>query len=134
MISVSIKVKGTLEKIWNDFTNPEHIIHWNFASDDWCAPWAKNVLQVGGKFETRMQAKDGSFGFEFEGVYTEVTLYKGYTYKLEDGRNVIVSFEEVDEGVIVREYFDEEEENTVEGQKHGWQSILENFKKYSESK
>lgn len=133
MITVSIKVKGSLEKIWNHFTIPEHIIHWNYASDDWHSPWAKNDLRIGGKFTTRMEAKDGSFGFEFEGIYTEVVLYKGYTYELEDGRKIIVTFEEEDDYVTVREDFDAETENTDERQQYGWQCILDNFKKYSES-
>ncbi len=133
MITVSIKVKGSLEKIWNHFTIPEHIIHWNYASDDWHSPWAKNDLRIGGKFTTRMEAKDGSFGFEFEGIYTEVVLYKGYTYELEDGRKIIVTFKEEDDYVTVREDFDAETENTDERQQYGWQCILDNFKKYSES-
>ena len=133
MITVSIEVKGSIEKIWDYFTNSEHIVHWNFASEDWCTPWAKNDLHVGGKFATRMEAKDGSFGFDFEGIYTDVTLHKGYTYVLEDGRKIIVTFEEVDGNVIVREAFDAETENTIERQQYGWQCILDNFKKYSES-
>jgi len=132
VITVSIKVNGSLERIWNHFTNPEHIIYWNFASEDWCAPWAKNDLRVGGKFASRMEAKDGSFSFDFEGIYTEVTLHKGYTYELEDGRKIIVTFEELDGSVTVREDFDTEDENTIERQQYGWQCILDNFKKYSE--
>ena len=133
MITVSVKVKGRLEEIWDHFTNPEHIINWNFASEDWCSPRANNDLRIGGKFMTRMEAKDGSFGFDFEGIYTEVTEYKGYTYELEDGRLVVVSFEVIDGGVMVREDFDSESENTAEAQEYGWQCILENFKKYSEA-
>lgn len=133
MITVSIKVKGSLEQVWDHFTNPEHIIHWNYASDDWHSPWSKNDLRVGGKFTTRMEAKDGSFGFDFEGLYTEVELFKGYTYELEDGRNIIVTFEEEDGQVTIREDFDAETENSEERQRDGWQCILDNFKKYSES-
>lgn len=133
MITVSIKVKGSLEKIWDHFTKPEHIIHWNFASDDWHTPWAKNDLSVGGKFTSRMEAKDGSFGFDFEGVYTDVNMQKRYTYVLEDGRKIIVTFEVIDGSVIVREDFDAEKENTIERQQFGWQSILDNFKIYSEA-
>lgn len=133
MITVSTKVNGSLEKIWNHFTNPDHIICWNFASEDWHTPWAKNDLRVGGKFTSRMEAKDGSFGFDFEGIYTEVIPYKGYTYELEDGRKIVVTFEELEGNVIVREDFDAEDENTEERQQYGWQCILDNFKKYSES-
>lgn len=133
MITVSVKVKGSLEQIWDHFTNPEHIINWNFASEDWCSPKASNDLRVGGKFVTRMEAKDRSFGFDFEGLYTEVKEYKGYTYELEDGRQVIVSFEVIDGGVMVQEDFDAESENTSARQQYGWQCILENFRKYSEA-
>jgi len=133
VIAVTIKVNGSLEKIWDHFTKPEHVVSWSFASDDWATPWAKNDLRVGGTFTTRMEAKDGSMGFDFEGVYTEVTPFKGYTYELEDGRKIIVTFEEVEGGVIVREDFDAENENTHERQQYGWQCILDNFKKYSES-
>jgi len=133
MITVSIKVNGSLEEVWDHFTNPDHIVHWNFASDDWHTPWAKNDLRLNGKFVTRMEAKDGSFGFDLEGIYTEVTQYKGYTYELEDGRKIIVSFKEADGNVIVQEDFDPEAENTHERQQYGWQCILDNFKKYSEA-
>jgi len=133
MITVSIKVKGSLEKVWDHFTKPEHIVHWCFASDDWHSPRAKNDLRAGGKFVTRMEAKDGSFGFDLGGIYTEVILHKGYTYELEDGRKVIVTFEAEDGNVIVQEDFDAENENTHERQQYGWQCILDNFKKYSES-
>jgi uncharacterized protein YndB with AHSA1/START domain len=133
MITVSTKVNGSIKQVWNHFTNPEHIIHWCFASEDWCSPRAYNDLRVGGKFGTRMEAKDGSYGFDLEGIYTEVTLYNVYTYELEDGRKVIVSFEEAEDNVIVREDFDAETENTHERQQYGWQCILDNFKKYSES-
>lgn len=132
MVTVSIKVKGTLGRVWDHFTNPQHITNWNFASDEWWCPWANNDLRVGGEFASRMEAKDGSFGFDFEGIYREVTLKKGYTYELEDGRKVMVTFEEVEGGVIVKEDFDTEDENTAERQRQGWQSILDNFKRYSE--
>lgn len=133
MITVSVEVVGTMGRIWDLFTNPNHVICWNYASEDWHAPWSKNDLRVNGSFATRMEAKDGSFGFDFEGVYTEVDLYRGYTYVLEDGRKVIVSFEENDGSVVVREAFDPESENTHERQRYGWQCILDNFKKYAES-
>lgn len=134
MIHVSIKVNGSLEKVWDEFTNPEHITHWNFASDDWCSPWANNDLRVGGKFQSRMEAKDGSFGFDFEGVYTEVELLKGYTYELADARKIIVTFVEEDGAIVISEDFDAENENSDERQQYGWQCILDNFKKYSESR
>ncbi len=133
MLTVSTTVNGSLENVWNHFISPEHIIHWCFASEDWCAPWAKNDLRVGGKFATRMEAKDGSFGFDLEGIYTEVTPNKGYTYELSDGRKVIVTFEESDGSVTIQEDFDAETENNPEKQKQGWQNILDNFKQYSES-
>jgi len=133
-VKMNVRVRNSvdLEKIWDYFTNTEHIIHWNFASEDWGSPWAKNDLYIGGKFTTRMESKDGSFGFDFEGIYTEVTLYKGYTFELGDGRKVIVSFKEADGHVMIREDFDAETENPHERQQYGWQCILDNFKKYCE--
>ena len=133
MITVSVKVKGTITQVWDHFTNPEHIVHWNFASDDWCTPWAKNDLRVGGKFSSRMEAKDGSAGFDFEGLYTKVSPFEGYAYELIDGRQILVTFKESPGFVTVIEDFDPENENTLELQQKGWQSILDNFKKYSES-
>ena len=133
MITVSVNVNCSLEKTWDYFTSPDHMVHWNFASDDWHSSWAQNDLCVGGTFVIRMEAKDGSFGFDFEGVYKEVTMHKGYTYELEDGRRVIVTFYETDGITTVQEEFDPESENTLERQQYGWQCILDHFKQYCEA-
>lgn len=133
MITVAVEVDGTLENVWNRFTNPAHIVNWNFAADDWQCPWAHNDLRVNGTFTTRMEAKDGSAGFEFSGKYTLVSPYEGYRYVLEDGRNVIVNFTKTNGKIRVSEEFDPEAENSLELQKTGWQSIMDNFKKYCES-
>lgn len=132
-IKIEAKVNGSLENVWNKYTEPEHITKWNFASDDWVCPSAVNDLKVGGKYTARMEAKDGSMGFDFVGHYTDVQDQKKLAYTLEDGRLVEVSFEVVDDAVMVTTVFDAENQNPVEMQEQGWQSILNNFKKYAEN-
>lgn len=129
---VTAFVEGTMEQVWDKWTNPQHIIHWNFASDDWCCPRASNDLVVGGKFNTRMESKDGSMGFDFEGVYTAINPYKQIDYVLADERTISVQFEEVAGGIQVTEIVDPEHENPMEMQQAGWQAILNNFKRYAE--
>jgi uncharacterized protein YndB with AHSA1/START domain len=121
-----------MEQVWDKWTNPQHIIHWNFASDDWCCPRASNDLVVGGKFNTRMESKDGSMGFDFEGVYTAIVPFKQIDYVLADERTISVQFEEVTGGIQVTEIVDPEHENPVEMQQAGWQAILNNFKLHTE--
>lgn len=132
-IEVKTVVKVSKEKAWDLFTLPEHVVNWNFASDDWCCPWAKNDLSVGGTFTSRMESKDGKHGFDFSGKYTQVDKPNSYTYQLEDGREVMVAFISHESGVEIKEIFDAENENAAELQRQGWQAILENFKKYGES-
>ncbi len=132
MITVEVLVKAPMEKAWDCFTNPAHITKWYFASDDWHAPFAENDLKVGGKFKTTMSAKDGSAGFDFEGIYSEVKKHQLIAYGLADGRQVRVVFAVNGGEVIVTESFDPESENSHELQKGGWQAILDNFKKYTE--
>lgn len=132
-ITVQATVKAPIEKVWEMWTAPEHITNWNFASDDWHSPRAENDLRPGGKFNYRMEAKDGSMGFNFTGTFTEVSKNKNLEYTLDDGRNVQVHFSEVDEGTFVMENFEAEKMNPVEMQKNGWQAILDNFKKYVEA-
>lgn len=132
-ITVQVSINSTLEKVWNAMTLPEQITNWYFASPDWHAPKATNDLRVGGKFMTRMEAKDQSFGFDFEGEYTFLELHKRYDYILEDKREIAVIFEEKDGMVTVTEIFDPENENPIEMQQQGWQMILDNFKKYVET-
>jgi uncharacterized protein YndB with AHSA1/START domain len=132
-ITVQTIVNAPIEKVWECWNRPEHITGWAFASDDWEAPAAENDLRVGGKFKTRMAAKDGSSGFDFEGVYSQVKEHELIEYDMSDGRHVKVVFEETPEGVRVTETFDPEQENTEELQRSGWQAILDNFKKYVEA-
>jgi uncharacterized protein YndB with AHSA1/START domain len=130
--TVTTFVVGTMEQVWDKWTNPQHITHWNFASDDWCCPRASNDLVVGGKFNTRMESKDGSMGFDFEGVYTAIEPYKQINYVLADERTISVQFEEVAGGIQVTEIVDPETENPVEMQQAGWQAILNTFKRHAE--
>ena len=131
-ITIEATVSANVKKAWNYFTKPEHITKWNFASDDWHCPKASNDLRVGGKFSSRMEAKDGSFGFDFEGIYYEVIEYKNIAYTLADGRQVITNFKQLGNKIKVSTIFDAENENPVDMQRNGWQAILNNFKKYVE--
>lgn len=133
-ITVEATISAPVEKVWNCWTEPEHIKRWTFASDDWCAPAATNDLRVGGRFMTRMEAKDGSAGFDFGGTYTAVIQYAGIEYTMdgEDARMVQIAFTQVGDACHVVETFEAEGENSLEMQRAGWQSILDNFKKYVE--
>ncbi len=133
VITVNTLVNATIENVWDSWTNPKHVVNWNFASDDWHAPEASNDFQVGGKFVYTMAAKDGSFSFDFSGKFTEITIYKTISYLLDDGRKVDITFEMFEGQVMVIESFEAETENTEELQQMGWQAILNNFKKYTES-
>lgn len=132
LITVTTEINAPVEKVWKCFTTPEHIIHWNFASDDWHSPKAENDLRKGGKFNYRMEAKDGSFGFDFGGTYDEVKPNQEISYTIGDGRKVKVTFEEKDSKTKVTEAFEAEQLNPVEMQRGGWQAILNNFKKHTE--
>lgn len=131
-VTIEATVTAPVSKVWENWTEPEHITQWNFASDDWQCPWAKNDLRVGGKYSARMEAKDGSFGFEFEAIYDEVITHKKIAYTMLDGRKAITNFEEVNGKTKVTTTFDAEAQNPVDFQKQGWQAILDNFKKYTE--
>ena len=132
-ITVSISTFVNIENVWNLFTGAEHIMHWNNASEDWHTPKVMNNLEVKGTFRYRMEAKDGSFGFDFEGIYTEVKKHQTIAYTMPDKRNVIIHFSVKENTTWVTEIFDPETTNSLELQKNGWQSILNNFKKYVES-
>jgi len=132
-ITVETEIAASIEKVWNCWTVPEHIVNWNFASDDWCAPSAKNDLRVGGKFSFRMEARDGSTGFDFEGTYTNVQLNEQIEYIMDDGRKATVLFVKNGDAIQLIESFEAETMNSVELQQQGWQAILDNFKKYVES-
>ena len=131
-ITVEVKVNAPLEKVWDYWTNPQHIVNWNYASEDWHAPNASNDLRVGGKFNSRMEAKDGSMGFDFEGEYTKVEQHLEIEYVLADARKVNIRFDSDGKETNVTETFDPENENTLELQRAGWQAILDNFKRYTE--
>jgi uncharacterized protein YndB with AHSA1/START domain len=132
-ITVSVVVGAPVKKVWDSWTKPEHIVKWNSASDDWHTPNATNDLRVGGKFTSRMEAKDGSMGFDFEGVYDEVEPLKKIAYTMSDGRKVKIIFESKAGETMVKETFEPENTNSLELQRAGWQAIMDNFKKYTES-
>ncbi|MCF1193036.1 SRPBCC family protein [Mangrovimonas sp. AS39] len=129
-ITIQTAIPSDLKTVWEAYTSPEHIVNWNFASDDWCCPEAKNDLKEGGTYFARMEAKDGSFGFDFKAIYSHVDPQSSLTYKLEDGRDVKTSFERDSQGVIVTTVFDPESQNPIDMQRDGWQAILNQFKSY----
>lgn len=131
-ITVQSKVNAPVEKVWEYWNAPEHIMKWNSASPDWHTPKSENDLRVGGKFCARMEAKDGSFGFDFGGVYDEVVANERIAYTMEDGRKTEITFINHGDTTEVIETFDAEGQNPVEMQQAGWQAILDNFKKYTE--
>lgn len=132
LITVETVVNAPIEKVWACWSEPKHITKWCQASDDWHAPYADNDLRTGGKFKTTMAAKDGSFSFDFEGVYDNVDPYKRIEYKIGDGRNVKIVFEPAGSSTKMMETFEAEDVHSVEMQRAGWQAILENFKRYTE--
>jgi uncharacterized protein YndB with AHSA1/START domain len=132
-ITVETIVNAPVEKVWNYWNAPEHITKWCQASDDWHAPFAENDARTGGKFKTRMEAKDGSMGFDFGGVYSNVEPNKVIEYAMDDGRKVKVEFADQAGRTKVTETFDPESTNPVEMQRGGWQAILDNFRKYTEA-
>jgi len=131
-ITVAATINADVKTVWDYYTNPEHITKWNFAHESWQCPWALNDMRVGGKYSARMEAKDGSVGFEFEAVYNEIHECKDFTYTMPYGREVIVVFTADGNATKVDVTFDAENQNPVEMQKDGWQAILDNFKKYTE--
>lgn len=132
-ITVQSIINAPIEKVWQYWTSPEHITQWCNASDDWHAPRAENDVQVGGKFTTRMEAKDRSFGFDFGGVYDEVRLHEYIAYTIGDGRKVNITFSGNGNETSVTETFEPENQNPLDMQQAGWQAILDNFKKYVEA-
>ena len=133
MITVETILQAPLAKVWECWTKPEHIVNWNFASDDWHCPSATNDARNGGMFNWLMEAKDGSMGFEFTGVYDEVIDQELITYRMSDGRKVEIRLKETEEGTQLSESFEPENTNADEMQRAGWQAILDNFKAYVES-
>jgi uncharacterized protein YndB with AHSA1/START domain len=133
-IAVETLVKATLNKVWDAWNNPADIKQWNTAQEDWHTTKSTVDLREGGKFLSRMEAKDGTEGFDFEGTYTRIVLKKAIEYRMSDGREVKVEFVERTGGVLVKETFDAETENTPELQRQGWQAILDNFGRHVEAK
>ena len=132
-IAVTVTIDKPIDLVWASYTTPEDIVQWNFASDDWHTPSARVDLRVGGSFSSRMEAKDGSAGFDFEGVYTRVLENELLEYEFGD-RKAVVTFTEQRGSTLVEVLFDAEDENSAELQREGWQAILVNFKKFTESK
>ncbi len=132
-ITVDATVNASVEKVWKLWTQPEHITKWNNASDDWYTPRAENDLRVGGKFLSRMEARDGSFGFDFGGVYDVIKPKEYIEYTIGDGRKVKINFADNGNETKIVQTFEPETENPIEMQRGGWQAILNSFKKYTES-
>ena len=133
-IKIEITILASMDLVWECFTDRDHIEEWYFASEDWHCPNAENNFEVGGKFNYRMEAKQGGFGFNFSGVFDEIIPHKVIKYYLDDGRKVAVNFEN-EEGNTVKlmEVFQPEKENPLDLQRNGWYAILNNFKKYVEN-
>ncbi len=131
-ITVEATIDAPVKTVWAAWTTPEDIQVWNHASDDWHCPLAENDLRVGGKFMSRMAAKDGSFSFDFSGVHDVVTPYTTINSTLDDDRKMSLAFSVRDGKTIVRETFEAENENSIELQQTGWQMILDNFKAHVE--
>jgi uncharacterized protein YndB with AHSA1/START domain len=132
-ITVQASINAEPKKVWDFYTKPEHITKWNFASDDWHCPRATNDMRVGGTYSARMEAKDGSFGFDFKTVYDKIVDQKSFTYTMEDGRKATVNFDGKGNSTQMTVTFDAETQNSADMQKQGWQAILNNFKKYAEN-
>jgi len=130
-VIVEAVVNSPISKTWKYYTEPEFITQWNFAEPSWHCPIASNDMKIGGKYQARMEAKDGSFGFDFEAFYTTINEGKGFTYEF-GGRICTVSFEELGDSTKVVVAFDPENENPIDMQQAGWQLILNNFKSFTE--
>ena len=132
-IKVDVLVNTSLEETWKCFTQPEPIVNWNAASEDWCCPSAHSDLKAGGSFSYRMEARDGSMGFDFSGKFNEVDFQRHILILLDDNRSLEVWFEAVDGGIRLTEEFEAENMNPVELQQQGWQAILNAYKNYCQS-
>ena len=132
-VSIATTVNAPIDKVWTAWITPDDIKKWNFASEDWRCPDATIDFTVGGKFSYRMEAKDGSMGFDFEGEFTSISECKSIEYALDDDRRVSIDFFETERGIRVVETFQAEDEFSAEQQKQGWQSILDSFKRHVEA-
>lgn len=133
MITVEAVVAAPIEKVWDCWTQPQHIVQWNQASEDWHTPHAENDLRIGGSFKSRMESRDGTMGFDFTGIYDDVQMHQLIQYHMEDGRKVKIQFESLDKATKVTESFDPENMHSYELQYAGWQAILNSFKNHTES-
>jgi uncharacterized protein YndB with AHSA1/START domain len=131
-ITIEANVNANVETVWSKWTNPNDIVKWNTASEDWHTTKAENDLVVGGKFSSRMEAKDGSFGFDFWGIYTQIIPNELIEYTMGDDRKASVKFSANNEQTTITTLFEAEDENPIKMQQSGWQAILNNFKKYVE--
>lgn len=132
-IKVEANVDASKDKVWEYYTNPEHIVNWNFASEDWSCPAANVELKAGGKYHARMEAKDGSFGFDFEAIIDDVIPFEKLSYTMLDDRKAEIMISQTEKGTYISVEFDAENENPMEMQRDGWQAILNSFQKYVES-
>ncbi len=132
VITVESTINAPVKKVWEYWTKPEHITKWCSASPEWHTPSATNDLRAGGSFNSRMEAKDGSMGFDFGGIYDAVETNKLITYTMGDTRRAEIKFKEEGGKTKLTESFEAETMNPVEMQRGGWQAILDNFKKYTE--
>jgi len=133
-IRIETVVHSNIDTVWSAWNSPDDIKQWNAASEDWHTTESSVDLREGGKFTSRMEAKDGSLGFDFSGAFTKVIDQQLIEYLIDDGRSVVVRFSSLEKGVRIEEIFEAETENDVEHQRQGWQSILDNFAKYVEMK
>lgn len=131
-ITIKATILADKQKVWDYYTQPEHITKWNFADPSWHCPSARNDMNVGGRYVARMEAKDGSFGFDFDAVYREINKGENFTYDF-GGRLATIEFKETNGQTEVIVTFDPETENPIDLQRQGWQAILDNFKKYTET-
>nr|WP_321411108.1 SRPBCC family protein [uncultured Carboxylicivirga sp.] len=134
LITVEAVINAPIDLVWKRWTLPEHIVNWNFAADTWCCPKAMNDLRIKGELNWRMEAKDGSMGFDYTGTYQQIEENAMIKYEISDGRKVSIEFLVEHDGVRIIETFEAESINSIELQRSGWQAILDNFKRYVESK
>lgn len=132
-ITVGTKVNLPKEKVWQLWTDPVHIVHWNHASDDWHTVRAENDLRAGGRFNFRMESIKDNEGFDFTGIYDKIEPFNYIEYTLDDGRKVQVEFFQREDGTVVTEAFESENEHSIDLQREGWQAILDNFRYYAET-
>jgi len=132
-ITIETLVHAPINLVWDTWNSPNHVVHWNHASDDWHSPKAENNFVVGGKFVYRMEAKDNSFGFDFSGTYEEIVDKKRVVTRLDDNRLVKTEFYGENDSVRIVETFEAEDQNSIELQREGWSAILNNYKLYTES-